>query len=71
MTCDLRRTILSYLSIIPAASADMIARETGLSHRAVQDMLHKMDDDGDVFLRCGWYRLSEAAKASKRETPTD
>jgi len=43
----------------------------GLPHRAVQDTLHQMDDDGDVFLRCGWYRLSEAAKTMKRETPAD
>jgi DNA-binding transcriptional regulator PaaX len=49
----------------------MIARELGLSHRDVQNTLHRMDDDGDVFLRCGWYRLSEAAKAVKRETPAD
>ena len=68
---DLRLTILAYLRIIPAANTDMIARELGLSHRDVQNTLHQMDDDGDVFLRCGWYRLSEAAKAGKRETPTD
>ena len=68
---DLRPTILSYLRIIPAANTDMIARELGLSHRDVQDTLHRMDDAGDVFLRCGWYRLSEAAKAMKRETPAD
>ena len=68
---DMRLTILSYLRIIPAANTDMIARELGLPHRAVQDTLHQMDDDGDVFLRCGWYRLSEAAKTMKRETPTD
>jgi len=68
---DLRLTILAYLRIIPAANTDMIARELGLSHRDVQDTLHRMDDDGDVFLRCGWYRLSEAAKTMKRETPAD
>ena len=61
---DLRLTILSYLRIIPAANTDMIARELGLPNRAVQDTLHQMDDDGDVFLRCGWYRLSEASKTS-------
>ena len=62
---DLRPTILSYLRIIPAANTDMIARELGLSHREVQDTLHQMDDDGDVFLRCGWYRLSERQRLSK------
>ena len=68
---DLRQTILAYLRIIPAASTDMMARELGLSHRDVQTTLHQMDDDGDVFLRCGWYRLSEKAKTMKRETPAD
>jgi len=68
---DLRQTILAYLRIIPAANTDMMARELGLSHRDVQATLHQMDDDGDVFLRCGWYRLSEAAKSMKRETPAD
>ena len=62
---DLRLTILAYLRIIPAANTDMIARELGLPHRAVQDTLHRMDDDGDVFLRCGWYRLSERQRLSK------
>ena len=71
MTDDLRPTILSYLRIIPAANTDMIARELGLSHRDVQNTLHQMDDAGEVLLRCGWYRLSEATKAMKRETPAD
>jgi len=26
--------------------------------------LHKMDDAGDVIMRCGWYRLSEKAKGA-------
>jgi Mn-dependent DtxR family transcriptional regulator len=58
----MRDTLLRYLRIIPAADAEMMARDLGLSQREVQETLHKMDDDGDVILRHGWYRISEAAK---------
>lgn len=58
----MKDTLLSYLRIIPAASADMMAQELGLSHREVQEALIQMDDDGDVIMRGGWYRISEAAK---------
>jgi len=58
----MRDTLLAYLRIIPAASAEMMAQEMGLNPREVQQTLHRMDDDGDVILRSGWYRLSEAAK---------
>ena len=58
----MRDTLLSYLRIIPAASAEMMAQELGLSQRQVQETLHQMDDDGEVIMRHGWYRLSEAAK---------
>jgi len=39
-----------------------MAQELGLPRREVQEILHQMDDDGDVIMRQGWYRLSEAAK---------
>jgi len=58
----MREQLLAYLRMIPAASAEMMAQELGLPHREVQEMLHRMDDDGDVILRLGWYRLSERAK---------
>lgn len=58
----MKDTLLSYLRMIPAASAEMMAQELGLPHREVQEMLHQMDDDGDVIMRSGWYRISEAAK---------
>ena len=58
----MRDALKAYLRIIPAASADMMAQELGLSHREVQEALIQMDDDGDVIMRGGWYRLSEAAK---------
>jgi hypothetical protein len=58
----MRDTLLSYLRIIPAASAEMMAQGLGLSHREVQETLIQMDEDGEVIMRSGWYRISEAAK---------
>lgn len=58
----MREQLLAYLRMIPAASAEMMAQEMVLSPREVQETLHRMDDDGDVILRLGWYRISEAAK---------
>ncbi len=50
----MRDTLLSYLRIIPAASADMMAQELGLSQLEVQETLIQMDDDGEVIMRSGW-----------------
>lgn len=58
----MRDQILTYFRIIPAASAEMVASELGLDPREVQDMLIQMDDDGDLLMRNGFYRLSEMAK---------
>jgi len=37
----------------------------GISERSIQETLHKLDDDGHVMMRLGWYRLSEAQKAGR------
>jgi predicted transcriptional regulator len=58
----MRDKLLTYLRIIPAASAEMMAQELNLPQDQVQKTLHQMDDDGEVILRLGWYRISEAAK---------
>jgi len=58
----MRDKLKAYLRIILVANANMIAMELGLPHREVQETLHQMDDDGEVIMRQGWYRLSEAAK---------
>lgn len=58
----MRDDIIAYFRIVPAASAEMVAQELGLSHREVQETLIQMDDDGEVIMRGGWYRISEAAK---------
>jgi DNA-binding transcriptional regulator PaaX len=62
MSDNLRKTLLAYFAIVPSACADMVASDLGLGKREVQDMLHKMDDDGDLLMRNSWYRLSERAK---------
>jgi predicted transcriptional regulator len=60
----MRDKLLAYLRIVPSADAEMMAQDLGLSRRDVQTELHKMDDAGDVIMRCGWYRLSEKAKGA-------
>jgi len=60
----MRDKLLAYLRIVPSADAEMMAQDLGLSRRDVQTELHKMDDPGDVIMRCGWYRLSEKAKGA-------
>jgi Mn-dependent DtxR family transcriptional regulator len=62
----MRDQILTYFRIIPAASAEMVASELGLDPRDVQDMLIQMDDDGDLLMRNGWYRLSEKSRAGEK-----
>jgi len=61
----MRDDILRYLRMIPSATTEMIADDLGLIPREVQTVLHQMDDDGDVILRGGWYRISEKARQRK------
>lgn len=65
----MRDALISYLRIIPSATADIMAKDLGLMRREVQKTLHQMDDDGEVIMRQGWYRLSEAAKMRLGEKP--
>ena len=58
----MRDTLKAYLRFNSSASAEMMAQELGLSPREVQETLHQMDDEGEVIMRQGWYRISEAAK---------
>ena len=66
MADDLRETLLAYFAIVPSACADMAASDLGINQRLVQDMLHKLDDDGDLLMKNGWYRLSERAKKNAK-----
>jgi len=59
---NLRETLLAYFAIVPSACADMVASDLGLGKRDVQNMLIEMDDEGDLLMKNGWYRLSERAK---------
>lgn len=66
----MREKILAYLTIVPSATAEMISSEAGIDPRECQDALHAMDDAGQVIMRQGWYRLSEAEKRGRgAETP--
>ena len=59
---NLRETLLAYFAIVPSACADMAASDLGLNQREVQQELIKMDDEDILFMRNGFYRLSERAK---------
>ena len=58
----MKQDILIYLFKVQSASAGQIAQETGHYPREVQDLLIQMDDDGDVLMKNGVYRLSEVAR---------
>jgi len=58
----MKQDILIYLFKNSGASAGQIAQEIDRHPREVQDLLIKMDDDGDVIMKNGIYRISEAAR---------
>ena len=62
---ELDREILTYLGIVGGTDAADIAEVLGVSEHSVQGALHKLDDEGHVMMRLGWYRLSEAQKAGR------
>ena len=62
---ELDREILTYLGIVGGTDAADIAEVLGVSEHSVQQALHKLDDEGHVMMRLGWYRLSEAQKAGR------
>jgi len=58
----MKNDILIYLLKTSSASAGQISQELGKHPREVQDMLIQMDDDGDVIMKNGFYRISEVAR---------
>lgn len=62
---ELDREILIYLRIVGSTDVEDIAEVLSVSERSVQEALHKLDDSGHVIMRCGWYRISEAAKTGR------
>jgi Mn-dependent DtxR family transcriptional regulator len=61
----LRKIFIICLGIVGITDIDDLSDILGVSERAAQEALHKLDDDGYVMMRNGWYRLSEAYKAGK------
>ena len=69
----MKQEILIYLFNVDRASAGEIAQVTGDSPREVQKLLIQMDDDGEVLMRGGYYRLSayslsQATKSFEEKT---
>lgn len=58
----MKQDILIYLFSNSGASAGDVALNTGHHPREVQDLLIQMDDDGDVIMKGGMYRLSEVSR---------
>ena len=62
---ELEKDILICLGVVGITDIDDLSDLLGVSERAAQGALHKLDDNGYVIMRNGWYRLSEAYKAGK------
>lgn len=64
----MKQDILICLFRVQSASAGEVAQMVGKHPRNVQELLIEMDDDGDVLMKNGMYRLSAVARsrASKR-----
>ena len=58
-----RKQVLTYLTMAPTANADELAECFGWSTRETQDLLIQMDDDGDVIMRNGIYKISARSRS--------
>lgn len=58
----MRQSIKVLLRNGNAWTADEIARYLKQPLDRVQAELHRMDDDGEVLMRAGWYRIAERAR---------
>ena len=59
----MKQDILIYLFTAHGASAGEIAHGISGHPREVQELLIEMDDGGEVIMRNGFYRLSEASRS--------
>jgi predicted transcriptional regulator len=59
---EIAKRILIYLGLAQIDSASHIAESLRADVREVQDVLIELDDSGDLLMRNGIYRLSEARK---------
>ena len=57
-----RKEILAYMTMAPTTNADELAQCFGWSPRETQDLLIQMDDDGDVIMRNGIYKISARSR---------
>jgi|DEB0MinimDraft_6_1074348.scaffolds.fasta_scaffold36117_4 hypothetical protein len=58
----MRQSIKDLLRDGRAWSVDEISSRLLLPLDRVQAELHRMDDDGDVLMHAGWYRIAERAR---------
>jgi DNA modification methylase len=58
----MRQSIKVLLRNGNAWTADEIARYLKRPLYQVQAELHRMDDDGEVLMRAGWYRIAERVR---------
>lgn len=58
----MRQSIKALLRNGRAWTADEIATYLQQPRDRVQAELHRMDDDGEVLMRAGWYRIAERAR---------
>tara|TARA_R110000764_G_scaffold22871_2_gene56501 strand:+ start:265 stop:477 length:213 start_codon:yes stop_codon:yes gene_type:complete len=58
----MKQDILIHLFNVDRASAGELVWVTGNSPRDVQKLLIQMDDDGEVIMKNGMYRLSEVSR---------
>jgi hypothetical protein len=59
---EIAKRILIYLGLAQINSAFHIAEALRADVREVQDVLIELDDSGDLLMRNGIYRLSEARR---------
>jgi hypothetical protein len=59
---EIAKRILIYLGLAQIDNASHIAEALRADVREVQDVLIELDDSGDLLMRNGIYRLSEARK---------
>ena len=58
-----RKQILTFLAMVPTSTAEELSQLFGWSPRETQNLLHKMDDDDQVIMRNGIYKISEKSRS--------
>lgn len=58
-----RKQILTFLAMVPTSTVEELSQLFGWSPRKTQNLLHKMDDDDQVMMRNGIYKMSEKSRS--------